>query len=92
MLIFVTATYDMANADQDKITLQAIKTLRKHKLSQGIPFMINSDILDPHQCFIEHPDGLTKIAEADAKGFDFVTLHEYSLEDSNRLRRKLNIT
>lgn len=91
LLIFVTSEHGMANENQDKITLQAIKNLRKQKLSQGIPFMINSHFLDPHQCFIEYPDGHIKIAEANSKECDFKIVFECTLSDSDLWRKRLKL-
>ena len=70
---------------------KAIKLLRKKKLSQGLPFMINSDMLDSKQCFMEYPDGSIKIVEADPKEFDFRIVFEYNSKDANDLRRRLNL-
>ena len=75
----------------DALATDTIKELRKKKLSAGIPFMINSDILETSQCFLEYPNGLIKIVEADSKGCDFIILVEYNLKDSNRWRKKLKL-
>lgn len=53
--------------------------------------MINSDMLDSDQCFLEFPDGIIKIAEAGTRERDFRIVYEYSLEDSDNLRKKLKI-
>ena len=90
-VIFVTGAHIMAEQNQNIQTLQAIKVLRKRKLSQGIPFMINSDILPSHQCFLEYPDGIIKIAEADTKGCDFKIVFECSLAESQNWRKKLKL-
>lgn len=81
----------MPTTTQDKITSLAILALRKQKLSQNIPFMINSEILEPHQCFLEYPDGSIKIAEADSNKCDFKILFEYNSKDLHWLRQKLNL-
>ncbi len=75
----------------EKSALKAIKRLRKKKLSQGLPFMINSDILDTSQCFLEFPDGSIKIAEADTKERDFQIVFELSSNEANELRKKLKL-
>ena len=75
----------------EKLGYEAIKLLRKQKLSQGLPFMINSDMLDPYQCFLEYPDGIIKIVEADSKRIDFRVVFEFSRRDSNRLRKKFGL-
>lgn len=75
----------------EKSALRAIKELRKKKLSQGLPFMINSDTLDTSQCYLEYPDGSIKIVEADATEKDFQIVLELSIEDANKLRKKLKL-
>ena len=75
----------------EKSSLKAIKSLRKKKLSQGLPFMINSDTLDSDQCYLEYPDGIIKIAEANTKGHDFKIVFEFDSNESDRLRRKLKL-
>jgi hypothetical protein len=61
----------MTAHDLEKSAQKAIQVLRKKKLEQGQPFMINSDILNTDQCFMEFPDGTLKVVEADSKGCDF---------------------
>jgi len=53
--------------------------------------MINSDMLDSDQCFLEYPNGSIKIVEADLKECDFRVVFEYDINESNRLRRKLKL-
>jgi hypothetical protein len=76
---------------REKSALKAIKLLRKKKLSQGLPFMINSDMLESHQCFLEYPDGSIKIVEANSKDQDFRIVFEYNSEAANDLRRRLKL-
>lgn len=68
--------------------VKAIKQLRKTKLKQGHPFMINTDVLDSSQCYMEYPDGSIKIVEADLKKREFHILYELSANDANAVRRK----
>lgn len=81
----------MTTKVEEKSAIKAIKLLRKTKLKQGIPFMINSDILSSNQCYLEYPDGIIKIAEADKKQNDFIIVFEFSLRDSDDLRKKLKL-
>lgn len=67
---------------------KAIRHLRKKKLSQGFPFMINSDVLESSQCYLEYPDGSIKIVEADSKQHDFLVVFELSKKDADEVRRK----
>lgn len=70
---------------------KAIKKLRRDKLSKGLPFMINSDMLVEEQCFLEYPDGIIKIAKAAFKEHDFQIIMELSMEESDTLRKKLKL-
>jgi hypothetical protein len=81
----------MKAEDMERTARRAIRLLRKKKLSQGFPFMINSDMLDSHQCFLEYPDGLIKIVEADSKRIDFRIVFEFSKKDSDSLRKKFGL-
>ena len=74
-----------------KTARKAIKSLRKKKLKQGLPFMINSDMLESDQCFMEYPDGSIKIVEADKRETDFQVVYELSKNDADELRKKLNL-
>lgn len=71
--------------------LKAIKELRKKKLSQGLPFMINSDVLISSQCYLEYPDGSIKIVEANTKKHDFHVVYELSERDADHIRRKYKL-
>lgn len=81
----------MSTQEMERSALTAIKKLRLQKLRQGIPFMINSDILESDQCFLEFPDGIIKIAEAATKDRDFLIVYEFSAAESNNLRKKLKL-
>jgi hypothetical protein len=73
----------------EKAANKAIKLLRKQKHRQGLHFMINSDMLETHQCFLEFPNGIIKIVEADSTRIDFKVVFEYSKQESRSLRRWL---
>jgi hypothetical protein len=75
----------------EKSAFEAIKLLRRKKFEKGLPFMINSDMLDSDQCFLEYPDGSIKIVEADPERCDFRIVFEYDINEANRLRRKLRL-
>ena len=75
----------------EKAVIEAIKLLRKQKHRQGLPFMINSDTLESHQCFLEFPDGIIKIVEADTSRFDFKVIFEFNKEESSELKKKLGL-
>ncbi len=75
----------------EKSASKAIKQLRKNRLQQGLPFMINSDLLPSNQCYLEYPDGSMKIVEADPKGSDFKVIEELGYFDIEFVRRKLKL-
>ena len=75
----------------NKSAINKIKLLRKEKLSQGLPFMINSDTLPSHQCYLEYPDGSIKIAEANSKESDFKIIEELDFLNAEVLRRNLKL-
>jgi len=75
----------------NKSAINKIKSLRKEKLSQGLPFMINSDMLPSYQCFLEYPDGSIKIVEANSKESDFKIIEELDFLNAEVLRRNLKL-
>lgn len=75
----------------NKSAIKTIKSLRKKKLAQGLPFMINSDLLPSNQCYLEYPDGSIKIAEANSKDFDFKIIEELDYINVEILRRTLKL-
>lgn len=81
----------MSIKEMEKSALKAVKKLRLQKLKQGVPFMINSDLLESGQCFLEFPDGIIKIAEAAPANRDFLIIHEFSVRESDHLRKKLKL-
>ena len=75
----------------NKSALNKIKSLRKEKLSRGIPFMINSDDLPSHQCYLEYPDGTIKIAEANSSESDFIIIEELDFLNAELIKRNLKL-
>lgn len=75
----------------EKSARKAIQILRKKKLQNGYPFMIHSEMLDSKQCFMEYPDGRIKVVEASPTEQDFRIVLEYTLQDSKKLKKKLNL-
>jgi len=74
-----------------KAANEAIKLLRKQKHCEGLPFMINSDMLETDQCFLEFPDGIIKIVEADMPRRDFKVVFELNQQESDNLRKELGL-
>ena len=75
----------------EKSASRVIRQLRKRKLKSGQPFMINSDDLPSHQCYLEYPDGSIKIAEVGSKGSDFKIIKELDYFNADFLRHKLKL-
>lgn len=75
----------------NRSAINRIKSLRKSKLSQGIPFMINSESLPSYQCYLEYPDGSIKIVEANSKDMDFKVIEELDFLNAEVLRRNLKL-
>ena len=75
----------------NRSAINKIKSLRKTKLSQGIPFMINSDALPSYQCYLEYPDGSIKIVEANSKESDFKIIEDLDFLNAEVLRRNLKL-
>ncbi|MDQ6902189.1 MAG: hypothetical protein M3139_04140 [Bacteroidota bacterium] len=75
----------------NKSAINKIKSLRREKLSSGIPFMINSDQLPSHQCYMEYPDGSIKVVEANSKEGDFKIIEELDFLNKEVLLRSLNL-
>jgi hypothetical protein len=71
--------------------LEAVKLLRKKKHRQGLPFMINSDILPPDQCYLEYPDGSMKVVEANSRKSDFVVIEDVNPKFAKQLKKKLKL-
>lgn len=81
----------MAAENQVKTAQKEIKALRRKRLSDGLTFMINSDSLPSGQCYLEYPNGLIVIAEANSKETDFKIIEELDGFEINRLRKELKL-
>ena len=68
--------------------IEAIRNLRRQKLSKGSFFMINVDGLPEGQCYIEYPDGSMVVAALSSTGKDFDILKQLSTEESNAIRNQ----
>jgi hypothetical protein len=77
--------------NNNKFANKRIKSLRKEKLSQGLPFMINSEDLPSYQCYLEFPDGSIKIAEANSRESDFKIVGELDFLNAEVFKRKLKL-
>ncbi|HTE32603.1 MAG TPA: hypothetical protein VK666_19620 [Chryseolinea sp.] len=64
----------------------AVRNLRRQKLRDGLPFMINSGELLAGQCYLEYPDGIIKLVEIEKESRDFQIIRELSATETERLR------
>jgi hypothetical protein len=70
----------------------AIKELRLQKLRDGYPFMINSDDLEPRQCYFEFPDGTIQLAYLQNSAREFTMIRKLSAAEAEALREKYAFT
>jgi hypothetical protein len=70
---------------------RAVKKMRLEQLSKGIPFMINSRDLPDAQCYLEYANGIIKLAQICADHRDFEIIQEYSLMESDLIRRRFHL-
>jgi hypothetical protein len=66
----------------------AVQKLRLQKLRSGTPFMINSKELEPHQCYMEYPDGSIQLVFLKDAARDFTVIRTLSLFEEGILRNK----
>lgn len=75
----------------EQIGHKAILELRLNKLSRGKPFMINSNNLPSHQCYMEYADGKITIEQINGSRHDFEVVRELSAEEAAGLRTTLGL-
>jgi hypothetical protein len=66
----------------------AVKQLRLQKLRNGLPFMINSNDLEPNQFYYEFPDGDIQLACLEDGARDFTMIRKLSAAEEKALRVK----
>lgn len=67
---------------------EAVRRLRKQKLDNGYPFMINSKELLSNQCYLEFPDGSIKLASIKKSSRDFDIIRELDTQETRRIRER----
>jgi hypothetical protein len=72
--------------------LKAVRQLRKNKLAQGHPFMINQNTLPDGQCYLEFPDGAIKLVFLDKPQQDFAVIKVLSAKERASLRKSLRLS
>lgn len=75
----------------DEAGLLAIQTLRKTKLELELPFMINTSLLPPDQCYYEYTDGSLQLVTISRITRDFVKVRELSEEEQALIRKTLRL-
>ncbi len=71
--------------------LMALQLLRKSKLEQGHPFMINSGKLPLGQCYLEFPNGTIQLVTLTPAKMDFEVIRELSSKEQSSLRKALQL-
>lgn len=57
---------------------EAVKRLRKEKLANGRPFMINAQELPTNQCYLEYPNGSIHLVTLSENKRDFAIIRQLS--------------
>jgi hypothetical protein len=71
--------------------LMAIAMLRKEKLRQGHPFMINLSSLPMGQCYLEFPNGVIQLVKINQAQKDFEVIKDLTPAETKRLKEKLQL-
>lgn len=75
----------------EKSGLEAIKNLRASKFRNGLPFMINSNVLPSDQCYLEYADGSVELVELSRRSSDFKVITVFSQKEGITIRKKFNL-
>lgn len=75
----------------ETLGINAVKKLRRSRLTRGDFFMINLNSLPPDHCYLEYPGGLIKLAIYESGAKNFKILRELETEESSDLRKKFNL-
>jgi hypothetical protein len=70
---------------------EAVRKMRRQKLSNGHPFMINSRELVSSQCYLEYPDGIIKLVLHHKSARNFTVIRELTELEANLLRKRYNL-
>lgn len=69
----------------------AVRELRFKKLSNGLPFMLNSLDLPSEQCYLEYPDGSIKLVRISKNTSEFITIKELTQKEISFIRIKFQL-
>lgn len=75
----------------EKIGNDAVQELRRQKLRNGHPFMINCNALESNQCYLEYPDGKILLVFLKKGARDFTIIRTLSLADAKKLRDRYGL-
>jgi hypothetical protein len=81
----------MKRKELEQSGLLALQLLRKNKLEQGHPFMINSDKLPLGQCYLELPDSTIQLVTISHNKHDFKVVRALSVKEQASLRKMLQL-
>lgn len=81
----------MTSKELSKVGTDAVKRLRVQKLSEGFPFMINSNDLPLGQCYLEYPNGKIVLSTLSSESRDFVMIRELTYAEGQELRMKFDL-
>lgn len=71
--------------------INPVKILRQSKLSNGKPFMINSNELPQSQCYLEYPDGSINLVMVSDEQSDFIVIRKLTGKQGESLLRKYKL-
>jgi hypothetical protein len=70
----------------------AVKELRKQKLRNGLPFMINVKELPTNECYLEYPNGSIKLITVVHSTRNIDIVRELSPTEATLLRRRFHFS
>ena len=70
----------------------AVRKLRKKKLQNGLPFMINAKELPTDQCYLEYPDGCIKLVTVNHSSRVMDVMRELTTTEATDLRRRFHFS
>jgi hypothetical protein len=77
--------------DLEDLGINAVRNLRKMRLSRGDFFMINLNSLPSDHCYLEYPGGTIKLAIFHSGAKDFSIVRELESDEILSLRQRFNL-
>jgi hypothetical protein len=69
-----------------------VRKLRKQKLQNGLPFMINAKELATNQCYLEYPNGSIKLVTIEQSTRAIDVVRELTLTEATDLRNRFHFS